>query len=231
MPPGELFPADPAPEPLPPAELNLNAPDDRTPSVDPKYAELAGQILARLEQTAVAVLLTGPDASAVHAAIMPELAEALKQRSDGPLLLVDADFRRAALTRHLSFAQRPERIDAQRPERIAAPYDAADWRELVEDFGLPGVRFLPGQAARGQSLREIVERFPAMLDAMRAEYPLVLVSGPTGDDPLLPWLASCCEQSYLVVRLGRSTRRATRQAVKILRRRGIGLQGWVMVRE
>lgn len=207
----------------PPAELNLAPPDDRATAIDPKYADLANQILVRLEQTTAAILLTGPDASASHAAILPGLAEALKQRSDGPLLLVDADFRRAALTRHLSVDSRPQRSDVSDGDE--------DWRERVEEFGLPGVRFLPGRTAPGQSLRGLAQRFEAMLEQMRAEYPLVLVSGPTGDDPLLPWLAGCCEHTYLVVRLGRSTHRATRQAVKILRRPGIRLQGWVMVRE
>jgi len=137
------------------------------------------------------------------------LAAMLAQRASAEVLLVDGNLHQPALADYL----------ATEPD-----YGLADvllgtvaWQQAVCRTVVPRLSVLPGVkfSRRGGRVPARWDLAP-LLKELRAEYPWVLIDTASLAHREVAPMARCCTGVYLVVRLGRTARRAIAEAVRVI---------------
>lgn len=196
---------------------------------DPAWGALAGLLLDEFPAERPAVLMWttpgGPGATRCTAAW---LAAALAERAPGQVLAVDCDFQRPGLAAVLG-CQRPSDPNGRwgLAEVLAA---GASWREAVCPTRRRGLDVLPAAAAPATGpLLVPGGAWRALLAELRQRYRLVLLEVPGLEEPGAACLARGCDAALLVLRPGRTGRRAARRAVRLLKQSGVKALGCVLL--
>jgi Mrp family chromosome partitioning ATPase len=173
-------------------------------------AELATAVLWRLASNRSTVLaLVSPGDGDGKTGLLTALAPELARRTGGGVLAVDADFRKADLTRRLTI-----------PDAANIGGDAP----LIYPTDQPGlyVRPLYREQYAGNNLY-------GCLDQWRERWPLILLDVPSLEHAEPAPLLRRCDGAYLIVRLGHTAHRAVSEAAGVVRTRGGRLLGCVVV--
>jgi Mrp family chromosome partitioning ATPase len=179
-------------------------PEGRAPKVVRACAKMARGILRQLppdrpQMVALSSPCDGDGKTGLLLALAPELAS----RTAGNLLVVDANFRKPDLTARLGL---PTNHAHDRPSSICPT-------------SLPRLSVLPKS-----------RDFDAIGSGqLRQDWSLVLIDAASLAHPEAVALAQHCDGMYLVVRLGRTPRRAVAEAAKVIRRAGGRLLGCIVV--
>jgi Mrp family chromosome partitioning ATPase len=192
------------------------------PSLGP-YQDLASRILAELTPGRPrALAFTSPADGPETTAVLVRLAPVLAEQVEGGVLLVDADFRRPRLAAEFGVEAR-----AGLSEVLAGE---ASWSDAVRPTAVPRLHLLPGGPVALQEGRAAeppdLERL--LRDLLR-HYALLLVGAGSLAHPEAAEVAGACEGTYLVARLGQTTRPAVRQAAQLIQRCHARLLGCVAV--
>jgi Mrp family chromosome partitioning ATPase len=191
--------------------------------VSQAYRQLAENILCQVESGASAVLMfTSPDDRAGKTASVVSLASPLAERTEGGVLLLDADLRKPDLANHLG---------------VTAPHGLAtvltgtvSWQQVVRGTPIPDVDLLPGaKSARRRITPAQRPRLRTLLEELRNRYRLVLIDTPSLAHAGVAGMAACCDGTYLVVRLRRTTDGTLRRAVEVIRACRGRLLGGVLI--
>ncbi len=93
------------------------------------------------------------------------------------------------------------------------------WSDAVRPTATPHLALLPGghRPAAGDCL-PLLTPLGWLLRELARHYPLVLLDAPSLAHPEAAPLASHCEGTYLVVRLGQSSPRQIRQSARLIAR-------------
>ena len=142
-------------------------------------------------------------------------------------LLIDADFRRPRLHEVFGISNDTGLMGLL---RSADGDRATGIREAIQETPIDGLFVLPSGPPDAMAPREIYSRrLPLLLDALREEYPVILIDTP----PMMQIadarvLAQLADAAVLVVRAGRTTRVAARDAESRLARDGTRVLGVVL---
>lgn len=211
------------PEVRPPSGRGLQWPGQPTEAHVRAYGELADKLLSQLPSDAGASLLfTSPCDGDGKTGMLVALAAALVERIPGEVLMVDANLRKPALARCLG-------VEATRGLAHVL-VGITHWHQVVRSTAVEGLRVLPGVEFPTPDGRP-----PGRLDLepllkeLDGRYRLVLIDTASLAHPEVAPIAGCCTGTYLVVRLGHTTRRAVGEAVDTIRRGGGRLLGSVVL--
>jgi Mrp family chromosome partitioning ATPase len=198
--------------------LSLLAEEQKEP-----YRELAGKLLAELSPGhSAAMMFTSADEGEDKTRTLASLAVVLAEMADGEIVVVDADFRCPALANRLGIWADRGLVDVLT--------GGADWRGLVRKTARARLSVLPaGKLPSDDGTPPSDLKIGAMLDALRDRYRLVLMNTAPLVYPEAAPLSRLCEGTYLVVELGRTGRRAARQAVRLIETCGGRVLGCVLV--
>jgi hypothetical protein len=189
------------------------------PSRSLPYRELADRLRQDLRQLPGRCLLFAGVGAASHPDdVMPHVASLLAEE-DAEVLLIDANFARAAMTVGFGALK----------ETGLGDFAEAGVRseELVLPTRLPNVSLLPaGRKALPDDLG-VIDRVAQLLAKLEERFSLVMIDGGAHSGPLLPALARFCDATYLVVRLGATDARAATSALKSFRATGARVMGCV----
>jgi len=136
------------------------------------------------------------------------LAPELARRISGGLLAVDADFRTGDLTARLTLAVS----------------SASGESPLIYPTDRPGLSVLPMSASWRSGCGD-----PAWIDILRENWPMVLVDTASLEHRETARLVRGCDVACLVVRLGRTLRRAVAESVRAITAAGGQLLGCIVV--
>ncbi len=208
--------AAPPHDPGPPADFQGEISElvaRRAGGRDPGFCQMAANILAQLPAGRSAVLLfTSPAGERTTTRTVAPLAAILGETVRGGVLAVDARSADAELA--ASFG-----VSARRGFREVLE-GAARWQDVVRATPISNLHVLPGSEGTGAAQSPLSGVLAAMLDQARRQYRLVLIDADSLDRPEAGALARLCDGVYLVVRLGRTPRRAVLEAMDAARRSG-----------
>jgi|GEM_PF-5357907 len=176
------------------------------------------------------VSLCDPEADDVSLAVA-SLAIALASRVADPILAIDATLRGAGLERLAAEAAETER--SPRPGLLDVLNGHARWEEAALGTNLANLTVLPG--ARGPSSFQAApvwtpnDHWIAAIRQLRARYRFVLLGIAPGEDAATATLARESDAIYLVIRPGRTGRRAANRVVGLFRRQGGRVAGCILV--
>jgi len=187
-----------------------------------QYGELADNILAVLSPVRPAVLMfTSAGDGEGKTETLASLAVVLAEKVTDEIVAVDANFRAPALASHFGIWVDRGLIDVL--DRGTA------YREVIRKTSVQGLSVLPGGRFPGDGGRPPEDaKLAAVLDALRLRYRFVLVDTASLLYPEVAPLSTLCEGTYLVVELGRTARRAARQAVRLIEDCGGQVLGCVL---
>ena len=186
------------------------------------YRELADNVLTQLSPSRPAVLMfTSAADGEGKTATLASLAPVLAQRVEDEIVAVDANFRNPQLAGRFGIPG-----DRGLGDVVTG---AASWRDVVRKTDvdrlsiLPGGRFAlhEGRAPQSGDLARVLE-------ALLRRYRIVLLDAASLSHPEVGPMSELCEGTYLVIRLGRTGRRAAREAVRVIRRCGGRVLGCVL---
>ena len=105
----------------------------------------------------------------------------------------------------------------------------AGWADVIQKTAMERLHVLPGPRfpAEDGSLPKDGD-LAALLDDLRKHYRIVLLDTASLAYPEVAPLSESCDGTYLVIRVGRTARRAARQAARLIRRWGGRLFGCVL---
>lgn len=187
---------------------------------DPGFCQMAANILAQLPAgRSAAVLFTSPAGECTTTRTVAPLAAILGETVRGGVLAVDARCGAAELA--ASFG-----VSARRGLREVLE-GTARWQDVVRATPISNLHVLPGSEGAGAAHSPQSGVLAAMLDQARRQYRLVLIDADSLDRPEASALARLCDGVYLVVRLGRTPRRAVLEAMDAARRVGGRVLGCV----
>jgi len=189
----------------------------------PPYRELAERVLAQRSSGQLSVILfASPGDGQGTTSTLASLAVVLAETGAMEIAAVDAHLRSPALAKRLGIWAGRGLVDVLAGE--------AGWRELVRRTSVPRLSVLPaGQLPADRDGPPADSKLGSVLDGLRTGYHLVLIDAPSLAHPeAAPW-SRLCDGVYLVARLGQTGRRAARQAVRLLTRRGGRVLGCVLV--
>ena len=188
------------------------------------YQEMAKRILEQLTPGRPAALLfTSPHSGNGKTSLIANLAPALVQYMSDEVLLVDANTGNPhRLATKLGVEPLGGLPDGQ-------PNQAA-WTDLVRPTAIARLSLLPGGAMESADASGTSPMDPGrLIRELVRNYTLVLVNaGSLAREGVMP-LVSCCEGTYLVVRLGQSSRRIVRSAAKLIEQFHGRLLGCIVV--
>jgi polysaccharide biosynthesis transport protein len=195
----------------------------RTPQPEDLYAELADRILAQLiSGRPAAVLFTSAEDGEGKTETVAQLAPVLAQRFAGEVLAVDASLDRLGLAAHFGL----EPLE----ETSATWANTEAWRDMVRPTSIPRLSVLPGGKSSTSVAPDVVAPdWGSLLRTMIRHYGLVLVDGPCAAHPDAARIACCCEATYLIVRLGRTSVRGARRAARALQQGHGRLLGCIVI--
>jgi Mrp family chromosome partitioning ATPase len=174
------------------------------------YAELAANVAARLSANRSAILMfTSPYDGSGTTETVAGLARAITARIGGEVLAVDGNLRNPGLAAHLGVGA----VHGLHDVLIGT----ARWSDLVRPTAVPRLSVLPAgrPCARGQFTGGTLA-WPPLLEELGSQYRLVLLDTASLANPESVPLGACCDGTYLVVGLGRATRRMLRQAARVI---------------
>lgn len=194
-----------------------------TSKADGPYAELADKILGQLiAGRAAAVLFTSAEDDEGATGTLARLAPALAERFPGEVLAVDANPHRPGLAAQFGLEPLEETPDAW------AGADA--WQSLVRLAGIPRLSVLSGgKSSTAIDTGPIAPDWGSVLRATVRHYGLVLVDGASAAHPDAMRIACCCEATYLIVRLGRTSVRSARRAARTIQQGRGRLMGCIVI--
>lgn len=194
----------------------------------PACSELLSHLLDEFPPGRSAVLLlVSPEPEEVATAAVAELARALAPRVTGHVLAVEGSAGRAALTRHLPTKRR--RDGTSDPDLTEVLGGRVPWRREVLRTRMERLDVLPGRAAALGNRNAPTARWLATLRDMRREYQFVLIALSSAEDATIGAIAAWADATYLIVGEGRTSRNASRRAVRVLRQSSARLLGCVVV--
>jgi protein-tyrosine kinase len=179
------------------------------PAASPYWA-LAHNILAQHANSGPTVLMfTSPLDGAGTTSTVAGLAPALAEIGGKEVLLVDANFRRPELAACLGVAGHAN---------VAAVLSRAiPWHEALCPTAAPRVCLLPGETlAAEDACAGATVALGELLEQMREHFDLVLVDAPPLTEAEAGLLGGSCSGTYLVVPLGRVTRRMLRESRRVI---------------
>jgi Mrp family chromosome partitioning ATPase len=186
------------------------------------YRELRQNVLAVLPPTLAASLAwispTGSEEAATH---LVELALSLAETASGEILLVDANFHSAALSRRLGLADKPglAEVLAKKIHVQAAGVETAMAR----------VRVLPrGSEISGSLRRSDPAEWRSLLASLKSRYQYVVVDAPGVEQPHCLPLAKAADATYLVIGLDYTPRETVHEAIETLDLNGVRVAGCVI---
>jgi len=203
-----------------PSIVEMPSPTKQMPeSCERPYGELAGQILAQLKPGSPSVVMfTSPDDGVGKTAMLANVTPILARRLQGEVILVDAhghDPR--SLTEPLGVID----MGAGLPEVLRGQ---CAWPSAVRATAIPRLSLLPGgqPSFPGESSDPRHVDTGALLRELVRAYTLVVVDAPSLAQPGIAAMTSCCEGTYLVVRLGESSKRVVRASARLIQQcRGV----------
>lgn len=176
------------------------------------------------------VLLCDPGLDDVTFALA-SLAVALASQTADPILAVDATFRGEGLQQLA--AKATEADPRPRPGWLEVLGGQGGWEQATLGTNLANLTVLcgPDDARRAQAASVAVssDRWTAALRQWRARYRFVLMGVAPGEDAVTARLAREADAVYLVIRPGRTGRRAANSAVQSFRRQGGRVAGCILV--
>jgi Mrp family chromosome partitioning ATPase len=194
--------------------------------IAPEYAALCKSILERVSKTRPVSILVVPASEQIDAGIVvAELALAVADALDLPIVAIDADIRG------------PEN-DANDPRNDVATagltdvlLDRVDWRAVLAPARDQRVQLLA--AGRPFSASDAIApaaiRLGPIIAEMKTRYRCLVVHGAAPTNPLCNALVQASDLVYLVVRLGLTTHRAARTAKRQLQRGGAIVHGSIVI--
>jgi tyrosine-protein kinase Etk/Wzc len=164
------------------------------------------------------VMLAGPTSQVGKSFIAANLA-AVMASSGKKVLLIDADVRNGNLHRYVGALHRPGLCDAMR--------GISSMQAIIRRNVIDKVDFIPtGELPAGQSDYFMHGNLGALLDAVKADYDLVLIDTPPllelSDGLLIGEYASAI---FLVVRAGLSSQADINESIKRLAQAGLSSEG------
>ncbi|NLE37401.1 MAG: CpsD/CapB family tyrosine-protein kinase [Pirellulaceae bacterium] len=192
---------------------------DATMPVDPRYRELLGAILARMNvQGDTTLLVAGMAEDEPRGGQLAAFYPLLASRVDGGILVVDADERNAGATRLLGLNPRIALRDV-----LAGN---ASWQDAIRETRHPGLFVLP----------EVPDPTPldptdlsALIGVLRESHHLVIVDAvPSSPKAAARW-SIVCDAAVLAIRLGVASRRRVRKTLDALAARGTDVVGCVLL--
>ena len=209
----------PADEGLP----RVRWPIQPTPEHTWAYAELAERIVSRLPSDKPASLMfTSPSGRCGKTGMLVSLAGAILERTEGEVLMLDADFRRPNLA---------ARLGAQSAGSLADVLTGvAGWQQVLRRTVLPRLSMLAGGRFRTRGGRppQLLNLQP-LLAELNEHYRLVLINTSSLSDGEVGPIARYCTGTYLVIRLGQVTRREFREAIDVVEYYGGEVLGSVLL--
>lgn len=189
---------------------------------DPGYRELAANILAGLPPGRPAVLLfTSPGQGEGKTTTLAPLAALLAEQISGGILAVDCNLGRPQLADQFGVAAR---LGLR-----AVLSGAVPWQEAVRSTSLEGLRVLPAlPPGPGEGRPVDLSALVPLLEELRRHYRLVLLDAASLANPELAPLVGSCDGTCLVVRLGQTTRRQAKAAVRAIHDSGGRLLGCIV---
>jgi Mrp family chromosome partitioning ATPase len=174
------------------------------------YRQLRQNVLAQLSVGEAAVVWISPTGSEPLSDHLVELASALAEGCDGEILLVDANFQSAALTRRFQLSEKSGLTDvlAKKVAAHAAGHETAVAR----------VRVLPkgGDAAGRASRRANEEEWKSLLAGLKERYRYVLIDAPGVEEPHCLPLAKAADAAFVTIALDHTPRETVQEALEHL---------------
>ncbi len=237
----------PAEEPSVAKEQSAAIISDREPrakawSRDSRHVDLATNILTQLPvEGPVSLLFAATASGGVFASSLVPLFSTLAERFDGRTLVVECDYRHAALARR--FSVEPEFGLADVLSSLAT------WRTAVCQSEQAALDVLCSRAAVGGAAGIGVDQsmldaqwsilgekgsaswsiFETILKEMHEQYRLVLLENVSATDHEMAQLAALCHGAYLLLRSGQTPRNTARKSVKMVNNGGGQLLGCILL--
>jgi hypothetical protein len=230
----EQSPEDVEPREIEPLEMTVPSeefvptpePPDRAgePAADPRYVALAETILGGLPaEGRGAVLLAGLDDRDVGGALRP-LFPLLAERIPGRTIVVDCNDGCRA------FARGDGGDGGDADAGPASPgSDETFWARAIFRTCHPRLDLLLGVDTTTEDASATYFEPEALLRELRRAYQLVVLVGEPSSDLEIASLARVCDGTYLVVRLGQTSRRRARRAIRMFEQAGVGVLGCVLL--
>ncbi len=230
-----------------PAIISDRKPFAKAWSRDSRHVDLTTNILTQLPvEGPVSLLFAATASGGVFASSLVPLFSTLAERIDGRTLVVECDYRHAALARRFSVEPEVGLADVLSSHRT--------WPTAVcqsEQAGLDVLcsRAAVGGAAVSGAVRSGVEQstldprrsilgekgsaswsiFETILAEMHEQYRLVLLENVSATDREMAQLAALCHGAYLLLRSGQTPRSAARKSVKMVNNGGGQLLGCILL--
>ncbi len=174
------------------------------------YRQLRQNVLGHLAPGQAATVWICPTGSEPLSDHLVELASALAEGCDGEILLVDANFQAASLTRRFNLGDKSGLADvlAKKLAAHAAGHETAVAR----------VRVLPkgGDAVGRASRRANEEEWRSLLAGFKERYSYVLIDAPGIEEPHCLPLAKAADAAYVAIALDHTPRETVQEALEHL---------------
>ncbi len=221
------LPADAADWPVPdaasrpaPPPSDAAPPAETAATTDP-YGAMAGAVMAQLSPADATLLFTSAGPGEEKTATVARLAAALAERVSGRVLAIDGNLRAPELAARLGVQSTTGLADV-----LAGK---ASWNDAVQPTVMRGLSVLPGGTFAASSATPDGSALGRLLAELRNHYRLVLVDAASLLYAETAPLAASCDATYLVVRLGSTTRRAVAAAATAIRQCQGRLRGSIVV--
>ena len=208
-------------------EARVQQDDGRTdPEPDPRFTPLADLVLKGFPPGRHAVLmLTSPGTGDGKTRVTAALAEAIAAQTTGEVLAVDGDSDRPQLAARLKSDRGSASNGCGGLAEVLA--GEAAWRSCVRRTPCKRLDILPGTKRAGQGAAISAADLGELVEELRCNYQYVLLDAPCTACPETMSMARHCDGVFVVVELGRTGRRAARDAVSLLQDGGVNVLGCV----
>ena len=203
----------------PPCEPSIDEPSIDEPA---EHGELARNVLKHLSADRGIIMVTSPGDREGKTSILASLAPALAREVSGEVLAMDADFRAPGLAGRFGVWDDRGLVEVL--------LGMADWTEVVRKTSLDNLSILPGGRIPSDdgSLPDDVQ-FAPLFDSLRRRFQVTLVDSSSLAYADVASLSHFCDGTLLAVRLGRTSRRAVRRAIRAIENSGGRVLGCVLV--
>jgi Mrp family chromosome partitioning ATPase len=187
-------------------------------AISRQYQVLADELLAHLPAAAARVLLFTSAARGVGTTTaVLNLAITFARQEDRRVIVVDANWDRAAIAGRLGLADAPGLIDVL----AGLPLEQA-----LQETGQAGLRSLSGGAAQGSPIRATLGTLRPLFRELRDACDLVLVDAPCRDEH--PDAAALADAVYLVTPAAEAESLQVVALLQRMRQQGIPVRGQVL---
>ena len=183
------------------------------------FRQLADRFLADLDQVAGRSILiagVGP-ASETHDLILSTAA--VLAEAGQPILVIDGDAARHALTKQLELGGGTGLAELARGQEPDA--------DPICLTAIENLSILPMGKVRLPEPGSVANRLAALVQSLEQEFRLVLIDGGRASDRAAAGLARLCDATYFVVRLGETDARQAQSALRDFRAAGARLLGCI----